>query len=196
MNAEFNFLNKINKRIEAIINFAGTSSNPLLTAYTQSLRELNIKYKWDKNSQTIKMSLGKENQAKADALKKKLEENHATTYRDYVKNFKQRVENEREEPLTHDELMHELEAQVSLWSLNDNFQVFYSFTRSGATLPPELEPYAHYIDEFRGSDNNRRLREDPERLKDIAIKLDKAVSEYRKNNRARAMNDIRQGRAL
>lgn len=196
MNEEFNYLNKVNKRISAILNFAGTNTNPLLTPYTQSLRELNLKYKWDKDEQTIKIALTKENQAKAKALEKKLEEKHATTYQEYKKNFKARIEKEKGRALSDDELDYELKSQRSLWNLNDNLQVFYSFTRQGSQLPPELEPYEHLIDELRGSENNRILREDPDRLKTIANELNKAVEDYRNAERMRGMRDIHEGRAL
>lgn len=196
MNLEFNYLNKINKRIASIIQFGGTVSNPLLTPYTQALRELNIKYRWDKQDQTIKMSLGKDNQAKADALERKLAEKHATTYQEYRKNFKERIEKQKGRPLTDDELDHELKAQKALWNLTDNFQVFYNFTRTGEDLPPELAPYEYIIDEFRGSENNRALRDDPERMKDLALELEKAVNDYRDNERGRGMRDIWRGTAL
>lgn len=195
MTDAFNYLNKVNKRIAAIIEFGGTVSNPLLTPYTQALRELNLKYKWDKEAGSIKMSLGKENQERVEALQKKLDEKHATTYREYKKNFRNRIEQERGEKLSPEELKHELKAQRALWDLNDNLQVFYNFERSGEPYPPELEPYAHLIDEMKGS-SNRELREDKERMKNLAIQLSDAVADFRESERNRGLNSVKRGNAL
>lgn len=181
----------INKRIQAIINFAGTVSNPLLTAYTKSLRELNMNYKF--RNGTLKISQSKANKAKAEALEKKLAENHATTYSEYKKARKERLKQEKEtDDISEAELLNDLKAQKSFWNLQDNLNVLYQYVREGEEIPPELESVIDTPELLR----DPTIRGDKQAFTDIAIKLDKAVQAYRDAERYGAMNSLYNGEFL
>lgn len=184
-----NYINKINKQLANILKFNGSITNPLLTPYTNALRALNMDYRF-KNGKII-VSRKKENLKKVENLNERLQRNHAQSVSEYRKRVKEQLTETLQRTPTGVEIDKELIARRAVWNMKDNFEILYTYTRTGSTLPRELR---HVKNIPKIMEKSRDMT--TEEIRAYAVKLEKAMLDYSISQSNDAMKIIKRGDAL
>lgn len=184
-----NYINKINKQLVQILKFNGSITNPLLTPYTNALRALNMDYRF-KNGKII-ISRKKENLNKVEKFDERLQRNHAMSVSQYRKHVKEQLTETLGRVPTGAEIDKELIAKRAVWNMKDNFEILYSYTRTGSALPKELKRVQNLPKIMKRSRDMTT-----EEIKKYAVKLEQAMLDYSISESESAMKYVKRGDAL